>query len=535
MINYIRRKPLRGILLIGLLTLFSVDMRAQKASDLAESIQKIESLMRLVDRSYVDTVNSSQLTEKVIRSFLKELDPHSVYISRKDVQKMNEPLVGNFEGVGIQFNILDDTIMVVSPISGGPSEKLGIISGDRIVKVDDELIAGIGVTNKMVMDKLRGKKGTIVKVSIFRRGENDLIDYNIERDKIPIYSVDAGYMVKPGIGYIKLNRFAGTSMREIRNKLDTLENLGMQSLILDLRGNSGGYLQTAIDLADEFLSNRKLIVYTEGRSFPKNEKFATSNGKFEKGKLVVLVDNGSASASEIVSGAVQDWDRGLIIGRRSFGKGLVQKPYPLPDGSMVRLTIQRYYTPTGRCIQKPYEEYKNDYFDRLDRGEFFSKDSIDLPDSLIYYTPNDREVYGGGGIIPDIFIPVDTTQSSKFFTNLRRKGVFNTFTLQLMDKERDNIKSRYPDMEFFRDQYNISETTMNEFLAFAEEKGVEKDEEGYKTSEKVIRNLLKAMIARGIWKSDGYFYIVNDLNPMMKEAIKAIEGNTFEEMRLSYK
>ncbi|MCI5058804.1 MAG: S41 family peptidase, partial [Flavobacteriales bacterium] len=297
---------------LSILSIFiglSINSNAQSPNELAESIQKIESLMRLVDRSYVDTVDNAGLTEKMIKSFLKELDPHSVYISKKDVQKMNEPLVGNFEGVGIQFNILEDTIMVVSPISGGPSEKLGIQSGDRIVKVDGELVAGIGVTNKMVMDKLRGKKGTTVQVSIFRRGESDLIDYSIERDKIPIYSVDAGYMVKPGIGYIKLNRFAGTSMREIREKLDTLEKAGMQSLILDLRGNSGGYLQTAIDLADEFLSNRKLIVYTEGRSFPKNEKFATSNGRFEQGKLVVLVDNGSASASEIVSGAVQDWDR----------------------------------------------------------------------------------------------------------------------------------------------------------------------------------------------------------------------------------
>ena len=500
-----------------------------------QSIRKIESLLRLIDRSYVDTINNKDLSEKAVVSFLKELDPHSVYISKEEIDKMNEPLVGNFEGVGIQFNIHKDTILVVSPISGGPSEKLGIQSGDKIIKVDGELVAGIGITNQGVMDRLRGKKGTEVTVSIFRKGEKELIDYLIIRDKIPIFSVDAGYMASSNIGYIKLNRFAGTSMREIKGKLDTLRKQGMEHLILDLRGNGGGYLQTAIDLADEFLSNRKLIVYTQGRSFPKNERLATARGTFEQGKVVVLIDNGSASASEIVSGAIQDWDRGLVLGRRSFGKGLVQKPYTLADGSMVRLTIQRYYTPTGRCIQKPYEEYENDYFNRLEKGEFFSKDSIDLPDSLKFYTPQDRVVYGGGGIIPDIFVPVDTSMGSDYLTSLRRKGLFNKFVVNYLDNHRKEILEEYPNLETFKNNFNTENELLEEFIEFAAEKKVEKNEEDLAISKKMILSLLKAYTAMGLWKTNAYYEIINEIDPIYAKAIEVVNDDTFDKMKLLYK
>lgn len=392
------------------------------------ALKKLNTFFKYVELAYVDSVNADKMTEDAIKAVLKDLDPHSVYIPKKDLQRKNEPLKGNFEGVGIQFNILHDTITVVSPISGGPSEKLGIRSGDKIIKIEDKTVAGVGFTNKDVADHLRGKKGTKVNVSILRKGENELLDYEITRDKIPIYSVDAVYMAAPKTGYIKLNRFAATTMGEIYEGLDELEDQGMKNLILDLRGNSGGYLNVAIELADQFLDKGKLIVYTEGRSYPRDNTYATSRGRLKKGKLIVLIDEGSASASEIVSGAVQDWDRALVIGRRSFGKGLVQKPFALPDGSGMRLTISRYYTPSGRSIQKPYEggaeEYYSDVLNRYEHGELMHKDSIHFPDSLKYNTlVNERTVYGGGGIMPDFFIPLDTTQGSDYWSNLIRKGV----------------------------------------------------------------------------------------------------------------
>ena len=500
-----------------------------------DAVRKMETLLRVIDRSYVDTVNNKELSEKAVRSFLKELDPHSVYISKEDLKNMNEPLVGSFEGIGIQFNILRDTILVVSPISGGPSERLGIRPGDKIVSVDGENMAGIGVTNKDVMDKLRGKKGTQVTVSVVRRGVKKPMDFTITRDKIPIYSVDAGYMATPEIGYIKLNRFSATSMKEIHKKMDTLQTLGMEDLILDLRGNSGGYLQTAIDLADDFLSMRKLIVYTQGRSFPRDERLATKTGRFETGKLVVLIDNGSASASEIVSGAVQDWDRGLVVGRRSFGKGLVQKPYTLSDGSVVRLTIQRYYTPTGRCIQKPYEDYKNDFLKRMESGELFNKDSIDLPDSLKFYTPKDRIVYGGGGIIPDIFVPLDTSMNSAYYTSVLRKGIINRFTLDYIDKNRKNLEETYPDLQVFRSDFDSEAILLDDFVEFAKKEGIEPNDDQLQTSKKPIVNLLKAYIARGLWGSDGYYEIFNQINPTFLKAIEVLGDDTFEKMELVYK
>ena len=502
-------------------------------SKVDESLRKLETLLRLTDNYYVDSVDVADLVEKTIVKYLDELDPHSAYISKDEVEKTNEPLKGNFEGVGIQFNILYDTIMVVAAISGGPSEKLGIMAGDKIVKINQELVAGIGIKNQDVIDKLRGAKGTKVEVSIYRKGIKKLIDFEITRDKIPIFSVDAVYMAAPETGYIKVNRFSATTMSEFKNGLDSLQRQGAKNLILDLRGNSGGYLQTAIELSDEFLSNRQLIVYTEGRSFPKNEYFATANGGFEKGKLVVLIDNGSASASEIVSGAVQDWDRGLVVGRRSFGKGLVQKPYNLPDRSMVRLTVQRYHTPTGRCIQKPYEEYENDYLHRLENGEFFNKDSIKVPDSLIYYTPNDRAVYGGGGIIPDIFVSIDTSMNSDYYRDIIRKGLLYSFTIEYVDNNRKTLKKEYPTFQDFKDKFEVDESFLKEFFDFCESKELKYNEEEYKTSKLQIDNLLKANVARNVWQSSEFFEIYNAINPDVQKALEVLKDGTYEKMKLS--
>lgn len=509
-------------------------------TNLSQDAGKFERLLRVVDSKYVDTVATDDLVETAIKGMLKELDPHSVYISKKDLKRMNEPLEGNFEGVGIQFNIFKDTILVVAAISGGPSEKLGIRAGDKIVEIEGETVAGTGITNRDVIDKLRGKKGTEVNVGIKRPSLKRTLDFTIKRDKIPIYSVDATYMATPDIGYIKLNRFAATSMQEISEGMVELKGKGMKSLILDLRGNGGGYLRTAVDLADEFLGTRELVVYTEGRSYPIDKKYATTAGNFEQGKLVVLIDEGSASASEIVSGAVQDHDRGLIIGRRSFGKGLVQKPYQLPDGSAVRLTVSRYYTPTGRCIQKPYDEgvdaYRKEVRKRFENGELNSQDSIEMPDSLTYQTLiNGRKVYGGGGIMPDIFIPIDTTMGSDYYTSILRKGVLNDFSLTYLDKNRKKLEKTYKSKNSFISEFEVTPELMDAFVAHAEKKEVELDEEGLKTSSLLIKTQVKALIARGLYKTSAYYEVTNELNDAFLMAIKVLEDDTFDKMKMDYK
>lgn len=502
---------------------------------------KLGTFMQIVEQTYVDTVNSNILVEEAINAMLTDLDPHSVYISKKDLQKMNEPLEGKFEGVGIQFNILKDTILVVSPIAGGPSEKLGIMSGDKIVKIDGEVVAGVGYKNKDVMNSLRGEKGTKVLVSIFRRGEDELLDFEITRDKIPIFSVDAAYMINDETGYIKVNRFAAKTVEEFKAGLDSLQDKGMENLVLDLRGNSGGYLNTAIKLADEFLDDGKLIVYTQGRTSPKQMTNATKRGNFEKGKLVVLIDEGSASASEIVSGAIQDWDRGLVIGRRSFGKGLVQKPFQLPDGSAVRLTISRYYTPSGRCIQRPYEDgdkksyYRDDMESRAESGEFYSADSIRIDENLKFETSNGRIVYGGGGIIPDIFVPLDTLSGSKYFSKLIRKGVFYEYVLTLMDNKRKEFEALYPNMKTFKRNFEVNDELMEDLYAFAEKKKVERVNEDIEISKDRMEHVMAAQIARSLFGTGAYYEIINQWDPTTLKALEAIEDNTFKKMKLSYK
>ncbi len=502
---------------------------------------KFESLLYHINRSYVDEVNDEELVEAAIVKMLEELDPHSVYIPKDDLQQVNEPLKGNFEGVGIQFNILKDTIFVVTTISGGPSEKLGIRAGDKIIEIEGESVASIGIKNRDVIDKLRGKRGTKVNVGIYRRNEKDLIEFLITRDKIPIFSIDAAYMATPEIGYIKVNRFSATTMKEFREDLGQLKAVGMKHLILDLQGNGGGYLNTAIDMADEFLNEDKLIVYTEGRTQPKEETLAKRPGIFENGKLVVLIDESSASASEIVSGAIQDWDRGLIVGRRSFGKGLVQRPIMLPDGSAIRLTISRYYTPSGRCIQKPYdhgiEAYHKEKYERFKNGELTDLDSIQMHDSLVFYTENHRPVYGGGGILPDIFVPIDTSKGSEYFSQIVRKGVLNAFSLSYVDQNRNELLGVYVDVTTFKTSFEVDEKLSNELIEFAMNEGIDENEEQYEKARELISSRLKALIARGLWGTSAYYEVYNELDPVdesFRKAISTIQDNTFEKLKLAY-
>lgn len=510
------------------------DMSAQEAA------QKFGTLMRYIDQLYVDSVRVQDLTELAIVKMLEDLDPHSVYFSAEELKEADEPLNGNFEGIGVQFNIFKDTIMVVSPISGGPSERLGIRSGDRIVQVDGENAAGIGITNRDVMKLLKGPKGTVVQVGIKREGESELLEFDIVRDKIPIYSIDAVHMVDNKIGYIKVSRFAKTTMDEFREAILTLQDQGMKDLILDLQGNGGGMLRTAIDMSDELLSGDKLLVYTEGRAFEREDTFAEYKGLFEKGRLVVLIDEASASASEIVSGAVQDWDRGLVMGRRSFGKGLVQRPMRLPDGSAVRLTVQKYYTPSGRCIQKPYDDgveaYRKEKFERYERGELLSLDSLDLPDSLMYKTRiQEREVYGGGGILPDIFVPLDTTFNSATFSRILRKGLCSRYALEQVDANRALWEARHADEDDFVARMAFSDEEMANFKAFVEKEGVEIDEAEWARSLPAIELRLKAFYGRNIYESKTFYRVIGGLNEALLEAVRVLNDGTFNAAPLAHR
>jgi carboxyl-terminal processing protease len=506
--------------------------------DPKKSDQKFASALQIIRLAYVDTVNEEKLTEDAIKTILKELDPHSVYLSKDEIEKANEPLVGNFEGVGIQFDILDDTIVVVTPIAGGPSEKLGIMPGDKICKINNENSTGDKINNDFVVKKLRGQKGSQVTVSIYRRGKKGLTDFTITRDKIPIYSVDAAYIAAPEVGYIKLNKFAASTMDEFNQAVAKLKEKGMKHLILDLQNNSGGYLNTAIELSDEFLMQDKMIVYTEGNNSPKQENIASGKGELEKGRLVLLVNEGSASASEIVAGAVQDWDRGMLIGRRTFGKGLVQRPFTLPDGSVIRLTTAHYYTPSGRCVQKSYsegnEKYYKDLNERYKHGEYVNPDSIKFPDSLKFFTANKRVIYGGGGIMPDIFVPLDTSRVSDYYTQLIRKGVFTQYSMQYLDNgNREKIKKDYADVEAFDKKFILDDTFMTDFFAYADKLGVKKDDEGYRISENYIKITMKSFLARNLWDYGAFFRIYNEIDDAYNKGLEVIQNkNKFKEYKL---
>lgn len=453
---------------------------AQKGNEdvLKMSNIKATQTLGMIDYFYVDTTDLNKICEKGIEAMLKELDPHSVFIDKDEVAKMNEPLVGNFDGIGVSFQLLDDTIHVVDVISGGPSEKVGVLAGDKIVKVDDMPATGDTIKNDWVFKHLRGKKGTKVSVSVIRGKSKTPIVFEIKRDKIPINSIDTWFMIDKEIGYIRLNRFAQSSNEEMVQAITELQSEGMQSLILDLRGNGGGYLNVAVDICDQFLSGDKLIVYTKGAKSPRQDLKAQKKGLFEQGRLVIMVDESSASASEILSGAVQDWDRGVIVGRRTFGKGLVQRPFDMYDGSQIRLTTSRYYTPSGRCIQKPYdagvEEYQMDYYNRLSHGELLSADSVHFADSLRCFTSGNRLVYGGGGIMPDVFVPIDTMRASDYMINLRSKGLFNSFALNWTEENREQFLKKAPTYDKFSKEYEKM-NVLSEFEKYAEQEGVSRN------------------------------------------------------------
>jgi carboxyl-terminal processing protease len=484
---------------------------------------KLNSILNIIESNYVDTVNRNDLVESAIPAILKKLDPHSVYIPAKDLAQANEPLQGNFEGIGISFNMLTDTILIISTIPGGPSEKLGLLPGDKILYVNDSLVAGKHISDQKVMGMLKGRRGTVVKVKILRSGQKELLTFEITRDKIPIYSVDVDYMVNDNTGYIRINNFAMTTFDEFMKGLRELKGQGMTSLILDLRGNSGGIMDAAIQIANQFLKEGQLIVYTKGRTQPRNEARATGKGEFETGDLVVLIDEWSASASEILAGAIQDNDRGTLIGRRSFGKGLVQEPIPFSDGSGMRLTIARYYTPTGRSIQKPYnngfDKYNDDLNDRYIHGEFEVSDSIHFADSLKFTTPGGRIVYGGGGIMPDKFVPVDTSGVSPYFVKVR--SIIYRFALKYTENNRESIKKFTESRELER--YLDKQALLDQFVLYAAANGIKKDPEGLKISGDIISTQIKAYIARNMLDNKGFYPIWENIDTTLKYAISFLK------------
>jgi carboxyl-terminal processing protease len=488
---------------------------------------KIEEILRYVSDQYVDTINEKQLTEKTITTMLQNLDPHSSYLTAEELRANDEPLQGNFDGIGIEFNIVDDTIRVLTAIVGGPSEKVGIQAGDKIVEVEGKKVAGVKITNKDVLAKLKGERNTKVKVGILRRGKSQLLNFTITRGTIPIYSVDVAYMLDVKTGYIKISRFGQDTYAEYLKAFEKLQKQGMQQLIVDLRGNGGGYLNTAVSIADEFLSEGKEIVYTIGKARPRTDYKASADGKFETGKLVILIDDGSASASEILAGAMQDNDRATIVGRRSFGKGLVQEQSKFSDGSGMRLTIARYYTPTGRCIQKTYSNGLDDYykeeFNRYNSGELESADSIKSDSTLKFKTPGGKIVYGGGGIVPDVFVPLDTTGRSHYLAEVIYNGLINDFAFDYADKQRAKLKSQYPTAESFNEGFSIAPEIIRSFVAYAEKNGVKPNEKQEKISESIIKLQLKALIARNIWSNSGFYQVLHHDDNVLKKALELLQ------------
>ena len=494
-------------------------------------LRKLQIAELAISNLYVDNVDEGKLVEDAIRGMLEKLDPHSSYSTPKEVKALNEPLSGSFEGIGVQFNMVEDTLLVIQPVTGGPSEKVGIVAGDRIVSVNDTAIAGVKMSKEDIMRRLRGPKGTKVMLGIVRRGIKDTLSFKVVRDKIPVKSIDAVYMIRPEVGYVRIGNFGATTHDEFCEALEKLTKQGMRNLILDLQGNGGGYLQAAVNIANEFLQKGDLIVYTEGRRMQRNEYKAKGNGKFLDGKIVVLIDEYSASAAEIVTGAIQDQDRGKVVGRRSFGKGLVQRPIDLPDGSMIRLTVSHYYTPAGRCIQKPYtkgdtKDYAMDVMNRLKHGELMSADSIHFADSLKCYTLREhRPVYGGGGIMPDYFVPLDTLAYTKFHRELSAKSYIINANLKYVDANRKALRKRWTSFEDFRRDFVFPKEEIDKMIAdAAKDKIVPKDNAELEKTLPKLSMQLKALVARDLWDMSEYFAIINEESEIVRKAVEII-GN----------
>lgn len=512
-------------LVIGIITGAKLFSTGTATNDTNKSILKMKEVLNLVDKEYVDTVNTDLLVDNAIDKMLENLDPHTVYIKPKDLSLAQAQLEGDFEGIGIEFQIIKDTLFVVTPISGGPSEAAGLKSGDKIIKINDTSSTGTILNTQYVFSKLRGKKGTKVKLSIKRNQQKKILDFTITRDKIPTYSVDVSYMIDNTTGYIKVSRFAQNTYYEFKNALTSLKQKGMTKLMIDLRDNPGGYLDRAKYIVDELISDNKKIVYTDGKGTEYDYTYlADMPGSFETGAVVVLINEGSASASEIVSGAIQDNDRGIIVGRRSFGKGLVQRPIQLETGGELRVTISRYYTPSGRSIQKPYtsaEDYELDILNRYKHGEFFNKDSIKLDKKLEFKTAKGRTVYGGGGIMPDEFVPRDTTENSTYLAELYNKGIIREYALDYSSNNKATLEAM--GYTTYKQSFEINKKIIDEVIKLAEKSGLKYDKKQFEKSEKTIKNNLKAFIARGVWKNEGFYPIFNESDEIYNRGLKMFD------------
>ena len=504
----------------------------RQQSVIDDQMQKLLVAEAAISNLYVEDVDDEKLVEDAIKGMLEELDPHSTYLTAEENDKSNETLMGSFEGIGVQFNMIEDTLFIVQPIPDGPSEKVGIMAGDRIVTVNDTAIAGVKMSQESIMKRLRGPKGTKVDLGICRRGVDELLHFIVTRDKIPVNTVDAAYMIRPGVGYIKISSFGATTVQEFEDELSKLREQGAAQLILDLQGNGGGLLMAAVGIANEFLGRGQMVVYTEGRRSPRSSNLADGRGQFREGNLIVLIDEYSASASEIVSGAIQDWDRGTIVGRRSFGKGLVQRPIEFHDGSLIRLTVAKYYTPAGRCIQKPYGkdvDYGDDIMERLHHGELTNRDSIHFPDSLKYSTLiKHRTVYGGGGIMPDVFVPLDTTRTNQYYRNITAKNVVLQTSMQYTERNRRMIQRRFKTFEEFRDGFEVGPDVLKLFLDKAKDAKVEYDEAQYEECLSIFKAQLKATIARLNWGMNAYYQVIQELDETIQRAVKLIETGQLE-------
>ena len=529
---------MRKIVLLTLLFVATSTMKAQMTLDASTPLKKLVNATQALFYLYVDTVNEQKNVENAIKGMLKELDPHSTYSTPKEVEEMKEPLEGSFEGIGVQFNMIEDTLVVIQPTMNGPSEKVGITAGDRIVSVNDTSIAGVKMARRDIMKRLRGKKGTKVKLGIVRRGVDGIQTFIVIRDKIPVKSIDAFYLVRPNkadeandIGYIRIGNFGATTHEEFMNAVTELQKKGMKRLIIDLQDNGGGYLQSAAMIANEFLEQGDMIVYTEGRSIKRQEYHAQGNGRLKDIPIVILTNEFTASAAEIIAGAMQDHDRGTIVGRRSFGKGLVQRPLEFDDGSMIRLTIAHYFTPTGRCIQKPYtkgqlKDYEMDLENRLKHGELTNPDSIHFNDSLKVFTlKKHRPVYGGGGIMPDHFVALDTLQYTRFHRKIAAKSILMNASLKYIDDNRKRLKREYPTFEGFLYSYETPQSLIDNIIAEAAKQDIRpKDDDELQRTIPFMRHQLKALVARDIWDMSEYFYVINEQNDIYRKGLEEISA-----------